>query len=155
MRRTRVSLLVSLLLFLFWMTALSVSRTRGPKILDSGAAQYQAVARASFNVFACVAIVALVFRANPSRVFIGIAGILGLCLLFLSRRLWRAWVLRRRAHGSFLANALVIGGVRSAQDIMRRFISDPVHGLRWLASGSQIGLLGARSGSMSGKPISP
>lgn len=123
-------LLVSLLLFVFWMTALSISRTRGSKILDSGAAQYQAVARASFNVFACIAIIALVFRLSPSRLFIGIAGIVGLCLLFLSRRIWRALVLRRRAHGSFLANALVIGGVRSAQDIMRRFVADPVHGLR-------------------------
>lgn len=123
-------LFISLMLFVVWMTALSVSRTRGPKILDSGAAQYQAVARASFNVFAGIAIVALVLRASPSRLFIGIAGILGLVLLFISRRVWRTWVLRRRAHGSFLANALVIGGVRSAQDIMRRFISDPVHGLQ-------------------------
>ena len=123
-------LLISVMLFMVWMTALSVGRTRGPMILDSGAAQYQAVARASFNVFAGIAIVALVLRASPSRLFIGIAGILGLVLLFISRRLWRTWVLSRRAHGSFLANALVIGGVRSAQDIMRRFISDPVHGLQ-------------------------
>ncbi len=123
-------LLASLALFVVWMAALSIGRTRGPKILDSGAAQYQAVGRASFNVFACIAILALVMKANPSRVFIGIAGILGVSLLFFSRRVWRAWVLNRRAHGSFLANALVIGGVRSAQDIMRRFIADPVHGLR-------------------------
>jgi len=121
---------VSLALFVIWMIALSISRTRSPKILDSGAYQYQAVARASFNVFACIAIVALVLRANPSRLFICIAGTLGVCLLFLSRYIWHAWVLRRRAHGSFLANALVIGGVRSAQDIMRKFVTDPVHGLR-------------------------
>jgi len=128
---TNVKLLIaSSALFVVWMAALSVGRTRGPKILDSGAAQYQAVGRASFNVFAGIAIVALVVKANPSRVFIGIAGILGVALLFLSRRVWRAWVMSRRAHGSFLANALVIGGVRSAQDIMRRFINDPVHGLQ-------------------------
>ncbi|HJR89972.1 MAG TPA: sugar transferase, partial [Aeromicrobium sp.] len=120
----------SLALFAVWMIALSISRTRSPKTLDSGAYQYQAVARASFNVFACIAIVALVLRSNPPRLFIGMAGVLGVCLLFLSRHLWRNWVLRRRAHGSFLANALVIGGVRSAQDIMRKFIADPVHGLR-------------------------
>lgn len=120
----------SLALYVVWMMALSIGRTRSPKILDAGANQYQAVARASFNVFACIAIVALVIRANPSRLFIGIAGILGVCLLFLSRRIWRTWILKRRSHGSFLANALVIGGVRSAQDIMRRFIADPVHGLR-------------------------
>ncbi|HKY56643.1 MAG TPA: sugar transferase [Aeromicrobium sp.] len=120
----------SFALFAIWMIALSIGRTRSPKILDSGAVQYQAVARASFNVFACIAIVSLVIRASPSRIFVGMAGVLGLGLLFLSRFLWRSWVVRGRAHGRFLANALVIGGVRSAQDIMRRFIADPVHGLR-------------------------
>lgn len=120
----------SVLLFSVWMAALSVARTRGTHILDSGALQYQAVARASFNTFACLAIAALVLRAAPPRIFLGIAGILGVVLLFLSRRAWRLWVLRRRAHGDHRANALIIGGVRSAQDIMRRFIADPVHGLR-------------------------
>jgi exopolysaccharide biosynthesis polyprenyl glycosylphosphotransferase len=123
-------LLTSFALFVIWMLALSISRTRGSKILDSGAAQYQAVARASFNVFACIAMAALIFHAIPSRLFIGIAGILGVCLLFLSRRAWRTWVLTRRAHGSFLASALIIGGVRSAQEIMQRFVADPAHGLR-------------------------
>ena len=123
-------LATSFLLFVVWMAALSIGRTRGTHILDSGAPQYQAVVRASFNTFAGLAIFALVLRASPSRIFVGIAGILGVLLLFLSRRAWRMWVLRRRAHGSHLANALIIGGVRSAQDIMRRFIADPAHGLR-------------------------
>ena len=120
----------SFLLFAAWMAALSIGRTRGTHMLDSGARQYQAVARASFNTFACLAIAALVLRAAPPRIFLGIAGILGLLLLFVSRRAWRLWVLRRRARGGHLANALVIGGVRSAQDIMRRFIADPAHGLK-------------------------
>jgi exopolysaccharide biosynthesis polyprenyl glycosylphosphotransferase len=120
----------SICLFLVWMIALSVSRTRNSKILDSGARQYQAVARASFAVFGWTAIVALVFRIHPPRLFIGIAGVLGVSLLFLGRRAWRAWVMSRRARGSFLASALVIGGVRSAQGMMQRFVADPVHGLR-------------------------
>lgn len=127
---TLATVAVSVLLFLMWMSALSIGRTRGTHILDSGARQYQAVARASFNTFACLAIAALVFRAAPPRIFLGIAGVLGLLFLFLSRRAWRSWVLHRRTHGGQLANALVIGGVRSAQDIMRRFIADPAYGLR-------------------------
>lgn len=122
--------LFSVFLFVAWMISLAVSRTRDTKMLDSGARQYQAVARASFNVFAWLAITVVVLRAAPSRLFIAMAGVLGLCLLFLTRKAWRAWVLRRRHHDHFMAKALVIGGVRSAQAMTQRFSSDPIHGIR-------------------------
>lgn len=123
-------LLFSVFLFTVWMISLAVSRTRDTKMLDVSARQYQAVARASFNVFAWLAITALVLRASPSRLFIAMAGILGLLLLFFTRKAWRAWVLHQRYHGNFMAKALVIGGVRSAQAMTQRFTKDAVHGIR-------------------------
>jgi len=120
----------SVFLFAVWMFSLSVSRTRDIKMLDSGSRQYQAVARASFNVFAWLAITALVLRASPSRLFIAMAGLLGLALLFLSRKAWRTWVLQRRFHGHLMAKALVIGGVRSAQTMTKRFSENAIHGIR-------------------------
>jgi exopolysaccharide biosynthesis polyprenyl glycosylphosphotransferase len=121
---------VSVGLFIFWMVALWVGRSRDPKVLDSGAMQYQTVMRCSFHVFAWIAIATLVLQLRPSRMFICIAGILGLSLLLLSRRAWRTWVLKRRQHGRYLAKALVIGGVRSAQDVTQRFLADPGHGIQ-------------------------
>ncbi len=123
-------LFFSAFLFVVWMISLAISRTRDTKLLDSGSRQYQAVARASFNVFAWLAITALVLRASTSRLFIAMAGLLGLALLFLSRKAWRAWVLKRRHDGHLMAKALVIGGVRSAQTMTERFSEDAGHGLR-------------------------
>lgn len=122
--------LTSVLLWLGWMAALAALRTRDAKVLDAGATQYQLVARASFMVFGWLAIVTLAFRLSASRGFLLMAGIGGICLLFAERRLWRTWVLRRRAHGHFLSNALIIGGVRSAETMAERFAGDAGYGLR-------------------------
>lgn len=121
---------VSVVLWVLWMTSLALSRTRDAKVLDSGATQYQLVARASFHVFGWLAITTLVLRLAMSRGFLLIAGIAGLLLLFLTRRMWRAWVMLRRSHGHFMSDALIIGGVRSAEMMAERFAADPSHGMR-------------------------
>jgi exopolysaccharide biosynthesis polyprenyl glycosylphosphotransferase len=120
----------SITLFAGWMIALAVFRTRDPKVLDSGTSQYQAVARATFTLFAWLAIVALLFKWHPSRGFIAMSFTLGLGLLFLERRAWRTWVLRQRRKGRGLAKVLVIGGVRSAKTMTLRFSADSGSGFR-------------------------
>lgn len=121
---------ISIAVFVGWMIALSVFRTRDPKVLDAGTGQYQAVARATFTLFAWIAIGALLFKLHPARGFLAMAFIFGLSLLFLERRAWRTWVLRRRKHGALLSNVLIIGGVRSAKTMTLRFASDPGSGFR-------------------------
>ena len=120
---------VSMTVFLGWMIALAVFRTRDPKVIDSGATQYQLLARATFTLFAWLAIIALAFKWDPSRGFIVFAFTFGLTLLFLERRAWRTWLLRQRARGRFLAKVLVIGGVRSAKTMTLRF-ADGTTGFR-------------------------
>ena len=120
----------SVAIFLGWMIALAVFRTRDPKVLDSSASHYQAVARATFTLFAWFAIMALLFRWFPSRGFLAMSFTLGLSLLFLERKAWRTWVLRQRHKGRFLANVLVIGGVRSAKTMTLRFSADAGSGFR-------------------------
>ena len=121
---------ISVTIFIGWMIALVVFRTRDPKVLDSGTNQYQSVARATFTLFAWLAIIALLFKWHPSRGFIAMAFILGLSFLFLERRVWRTWVLRKRRKGDFLAKVLVIGGVRSAKTMTLRFSEDAGSGFR-------------------------
>lgn len=121
---------ISITLFVGWMIALAVFRTRDPKVLDSATKQYQAVARATFTLFAWIAIMALLLKWAPSRGFLGVSFALGLSLLFLERRAWRAWVLRQRRKGRYLAKVLVIGGVRSAKTMTLRFSSDAGSGFR-------------------------
>ena len=114
----------SISVFVAWMIALEVFRTRTPKTLDSGARQYQAIARSTFTLFAWVAIAAFLFKWDTSRGFIAIAVVLGTTFLFLERRAWRTWVLRQRRRGHYLAKVLVIGGVRSAKTMTLRFSDD-------------------------------
>jgi len=121
---------VSVGLFVGWMAALSLLRTRDAKVLDSGALQYQLVGRASFLVFGWLAIMTLVLRLAMSRGFLLLAGFTGLLLLFATRRAWRAWVMNRRSHGALMSHALIIGGVRSAEMMAERFASDAGYGLR-------------------------
>jgi exopolysaccharide biosynthesis polyprenyl glycosylphosphotransferase len=122
--------LVSTTTFVGWMIALAVFRTRDPKTFDSGSGQYQAVARSTFTLFGWMAITALLFKWDVSRGFLAVSFAVGTTLLFLERRAWRRWVLRRRGKGDFLARVLVIGGVRSAKTMTLRFSSDALSGLR-------------------------
>ncbi|MGH3474877.1 MAG: hypothetical protein ACRDOT_08195, partial [Aeromicrobium sp.] len=49
---------ISIGIFVGWMIALSVFRTRDPKTFDNGSRQYQRVARSTFTLFGWVAIAA-------------------------------------------------------------------------------------------------
>ncbi len=122
--------MVTATVFVGWMIALAVFRTRDPKTLDAGSRQYQSVARATFALFAWIAIVALLAKWDVSRGFIALSFTIGFTLLFLERRFWRTWVLRQRHRGRYLAKVLVIGGVKSAKTMTLRFSSDAGTGFR-------------------------
>ncbi len=121
---------VSIGVFLGWMIALSVFRTRDPKTFDNGSRQYQRVARSTFALFGWVAITALLLKWEISRGFLAISFAVGTSLLFMERRAWRTWVLRKRRKGDYLARVLVIGGVRSAKAMTMRFSEDAMSGFR-------------------------
>jgi exopolysaccharide biosynthesis polyprenyl glycosylphosphotransferase len=121
---------VSVGIFIGWMVALSVFRTRDPKTFDNGSRQYQRVARSTFALFGWVAITALLVKWEISRGFLAISIAVGTTLLFMERRAWRAWVLRKRRQGDYLARVLVIGGVRSAKAMTLRFSEDTMSGFR-------------------------
>jgi exopolysaccharide biosynthesis polyprenyl glycosylphosphotransferase len=121
---------VSIAVFIGWMIALSVFRTRDPKTFDSGSQQYQAVARSTFTLFGWMAITVLLFKWEVSRGFLAVSFAVGTSLLFLERRAWRTWMLRRRRKGKYLSRVLVIGGVRSAKAMTLRFSEEFLSGFR-------------------------
>ena len=121
---------ISIGIFIGWMIALSAFRTRDPKTFDNGSRQYQRVARCTFALFGWVAITALLLKWDLSRGFLAISFAVGTSLLFLERRAWRTWMLRRRRKGKYLSKVLVIGGVRSAKAMTLRFSEDYTSGFR-------------------------
>ncbi|WP_375000603.1 sugar transferase [Aeromicrobium sp. CTD01-1L150] len=110
---------------LAWLTAMAVFRTRDHKLLGAGAAEYQAIGKATFFVFGWIAILALLLKADLSRGYLLLAFGIGFTLLLVSRKVWRLWLRARRTERRFVARTLVIGGVRSARTMASRFDSDP------------------------------
>ncbi len=53
------------LVFVGWLVTLTVYRTRDPKVLDAGAKQYQSLAKATFSLFAWIAIVGAAGQVEP------------------------------------------------------------------------------------------
>ncbi|MGJ9411576.1 sugar transferase [Aeromicrobium sp. CF4.19] len=110
---------------LAWLAATTVFRTRDHKLLGAGAAEHQALAKATFFVFGWVAIISLLFRWNLSRGYLLLAFAIGFGLLLASRLAWRVWLRRRRSRRRLVARTLVIGGTRSARTMAARFETDP------------------------------
>lgn len=118
------------LLALGWSLALQAYRTRNIRILSDGVEEYRRLVRASVTYFGLVAILSLVFKLDSSRGYLAITFPLGLAGLLAGRKLWRTWLHRNRDRGALIANALVIGGIRSAEDITRHLQSNPRSGVR-------------------------
>lgn len=100
-----------------WWLVLGLFGARDPRIIGQDAQEFRRVLRATVLFFGWVAIVSLIFKIDMSRGYLAIAFPLGLGSLLVSRKLWRSWLNLGRRRGEFIANTLVVGGIRSAQDI--------------------------------------
>ena len=116
-------------LALGWSVALQAYRTRDDRVIGDGVEEYRRLVRATVAFFGVVAIFSLIFKFDSSRGYLAITFPLGLVGLLASRRAWRLWLQRKRASGEMVNRALVIGGTRSAEDIIRQLHRDSRHGV--------------------------
>lgn len=103
-----------------WITALSLYRTRDPKILGAGSSEYKRVAAASGAVFGLLAVLLVAFRVQPASAFYLVSLPLGLVLLPASRWAARRWYNGRQAHGQYLVKAVVIGQPEDVRYVLKR-----------------------------------
>lgn len=94
---------------LLWLFALSVFQTRSKEVLGSGLEEYRRVLSATFWVFGVVAILALLFRLEPSRGYLALALPAGATGLLATRWLSRRQLTHRRARGECRTPLVVIG----------------------------------------------
>jgi exopolysaccharide biosynthesis polyprenyl glycosylphosphotransferase len=92
-----------------WLVFLLAFRSRDPRILGVGLAEYRKVASSSALAFGSLAIVFLIFKLEVARGFFILTLPLGMAGLMLSRWLWRQWLNRQRNQGHYLSRALVGG----------------------------------------------
>ncbi len=119
---------VSLMFGLLWIGFLSGGGTRSPRVIGSGTEEYRRLISATLRLFGAIAIVSQLFRFDVARGYLAIALPLGLFGLIAERRLWRAWVARRRAAGQYSIRVLVVGGRAAAVAMVAAFEREPESG---------------------------
>ena len=121
---------LSIAIVLMWWVVLQLYRTRDPRVLGDGSEEYTRVTRATVLTFGWLSILSLMFKWDMSRGFLAIAFPLGLIGLLVGRKIWRVWLREHRENGRHQSNVLVIGGVRSAEQIATQLDKHRQSGLR-------------------------
>jgi exopolysaccharide biosynthesis polyprenyl glycosylphosphotransferase len=94
---------------LTWLLLLGMFRTRDPRIIGVGVAEYRRIANASVIAFGLLAILFMITKIDVARGFFVLTLPIGLVCLTVSRWTWRQWLNRQRAVGRYLSRALVGG----------------------------------------------
>ena len=108
---------VSLIVILLWLSSLALSGSRKNEILGTGTEEYRRVLRATLASFAVIALFSYLGNLQIARSYIFIALPLGLLGLWVSRRAWRQWLIKKRRRGSFLTPSVIIGSIKSADEV--------------------------------------
>lgn len=121
---------ISLLILILWNADLALFRTRERQVFGAGATEYKRVMHSTLRAFGLLAIIMVVFQLNVVRGFFAIALPLGMVLLVLARWLWRRWIARQRATGSYLSNAVVLGNTDDVQYVISQLTANLSTGFR-------------------------
>jgi len=102
-----------------WLLMLGFMETRAGSVLGAGIDEYKRVASATGQLIAFVAIVVLLLKIDVSRLYVFTAFLVGLMLLWISRWVWRNWLVRKRRRGEFLYRTLIIGSEQTVQHLIK------------------------------------
>ncbi|MEW5811276.1 MAG: sugar transferase [Actinomycetota bacterium] len=117
---------VSLVIAVVWMAALSINHSRSPRIIGSGAEEYRRVLLATLAVFGGVAIISMLFKLEIARGFLMIALPGGIVLLVLFRWVARQVVVRvRQKYGRCITRVLVVGSTSAVRDLTTSLHREP------------------------------
>ncbi|WP_374101170.1 sugar transferase [Antrihabitans sp. YC2-6] len=123
--------LISAIIALSWIAALAIYGTHSPRIYGCGPDEYRLILSATVRLFGAIAICALIFRIEIARLYVGLAFLIGLTALLLSRWFARRAIARQREKGENQTAVLVVGRESAVFDLARSFE-------RYLASGHRV-----------------
>jgi exopolysaccharide biosynthesis polyprenyl glycosylphosphotransferase len=110
---------ISVTIIAAWMLMLGIYGSRGYRVLGTGPQEYRQVADGTVRLFGLVAIVSFLFQIEFARGYILIAFPLGLCVLILSRWIWRIWLGAQRLDGKYSSRVLLVGSLDSVVHLAR------------------------------------
>ena len=112
---------VGLGLLITWLLALTVFKTRDPKLVGSDFSEYRRVVNASLTVLGALAFGALFFKVDVSRVYVTSILFFGLLAVLLERRIARAWLRKQRLNGRFQRRVALYGPKAELQFELDKF----------------------------------
>jgi exopolysaccharide biosynthesis polyprenyl glycosylphosphotransferase len=124
----------SAVLICAWVLMLRVHGAYDRRILGHGPEEYKAVATASFQLFAVLAVVSYVLRLDVARGYVAMAMPAGMIGLLVSRRLCRKWLALRRSRGLMSGSVLVVGDHEHLAGLIEALDSVPEAGYQVVAA---------------------
>lgn len=112
---------VGLGLLITWLLALTVFKTRDPKLVGSDFSEYRRVVNASLTVLGALAFGALFFKVDVSRVYVSSILFFGLLAVLLERRIARAWLRKQRLNGRFRRRVALYGPKEDIEFELQKF----------------------------------
>jgi len=100
---------------LLWIALLVVRGSYDRRVIGLGSEEVRRAVSATLLLFAIVAGLSYLIRADISRAYAFISLPLGLLLIAFARFRWRQWLYRERKLGRFLLKIIVIGSPRTSQ----------------------------------------
>ncbi len=120
---------VSTVLALGWMLALSINNSRSVGVIGSGAEEYRRVWHGTMYTFGAVAIIALLLKLDIARGYLAISLPVGAGLLLFSRWVARQVVRRAREDGrGCTTRVVVIGSAGAVRDLAVALAREPRSG---------------------------
>lgn len=116
---------VSFAIALGWLIALSINRSRSPRIIGSGAEEYRRVVLATLSTFGAVAIISMLFKLELARGYLMIALPTGIAILTVFRWLARRQLVKARRHGECITRVLVVGNAPAVRDFTKALAREP------------------------------
>lgn len=144
--------LVSLIgLIVAWLVVLRVFDSYDPRMLGHGPEEYRAVVKATFMLFATIAIVSYTLKLEVARGYVAVALPVGLLALLLGRWAWRKWLVHHRVRGQHCSRTIVVGSKHRLEVLIRSLHSNPAAGYRVI--GACLTDHAGDGGSIAGVPI--
>lgn len=108
-----------------WMITLSLSGSRSRRVVCRGVEEYAIIMLATLQLFGLIAISALMFNVELSRLYLALVLPAGVVGLMINRSHWRRAEVQRRRRGEHQTSVLVVGTTEVATQIASTLTKDP------------------------------
>jgi exopolysaccharide biosynthesis polyprenyl glycosylphosphotransferase len=118
---------------LVWLALLLFRGSYDRRIIGLGTEEVRQAVSATLVLFAVVAGLSYLIRADISRAYAFVSLPVGILLIGFSRFGWRQWLYRQRAAGRFLSKIVVIGSDRTSQTLTNKLNQESYAGYQVVA----------------------